>query len=90
MPEIRYEAALSAAWQILAVAGIPATPELLSCAAYTVLEAIYEAESRLADLPKPLFCGGCLLSLHPWPGEASRPCPRCDRMMYRPDAVGRN
>ncbi len=89
--EPRFDAALAAAWQILRLAGIPATPDQLGQVAYAVLEAIYEAESRLAGEPaRVLLCGGCLMSIPAWPGEASRPCPRCQRTMIPPESVGRN
>ena len=91
MPEPRFDAAMAAAWQILTMAGIPATPVQLGQVADAVLEAIHEAESRLAERPgRMLLCGGCLISIPAWPGEASRPCPGCQRMMGPPESVGRN
>lgn len=73
MREIRFETALATARVILAAAGAPATPDMLSCTTYAVLSAIYESESRLAGEPAPVLCPGCVRALHAWLGDRRNP-----------------
>lgn len=95
MCNIRSDAALAAAWQILAMVGIPATPSTLDRAAFAVLEAIYEVEGRLAEQPRPIrrVCPGCLLPLAAAALDAAGGtdrCPGCGRVLPPPSAVARN
>jgi hypothetical protein len=94
--EIRYEAALAAARQVLGEFGLscsPATAKRLGKVAYLVLEAIYETEHRLAEQPTThLLCVWCLRSLQVRPGidGQQESCPRCGCKMQLPETAVSN
>ena len=90
--EVRYEAAISAARQILGVFGpLARGPEMgvtLGKVAYVVLEAIYQSEIELtASAASPLLCLGCLHSSPVRPDHPAEACPRCGAVMRLADTA---
>lgn len=94
MPEeIRFNAALDAAREIQEQLGCPAADaESLSMIAYTVLEAIYQAENALAEYACRFLCPKCfrLYRVHVSLRGRSVKCVGCGHRWRAPELVGRN